>query len=153
MRDGEITEAGAIKPLPGLALERRLEELARDLKEVLKQHSPQVMFLEEIYVHPQFPQTAVQMAHARGVIMLSAAQHGVKVMPLRPTQVKEAVCGNGRASKEQVKRAVFEMLELSAQKCPADVTDAIALAIAGGRIVTSGLHLADAATAPLPRCP
>lgn len=139
-----MVEAGAIKPSPGQSLERRLEELARDLREVLEQHSPQEMFLEEIYVHPQFPQTAVQMAHARGVIMLCAAQHGVKVMPLRPTQVKEAVCGNGRASKEQVKRAVFDALQVSAQKCSADVTDAIALAMAGTRIVTSGLHLAGA---------
>jgi crossover junction endodeoxyribonuclease RuvC len=69
------------------------------------------------------------MGHARGVIYLAAGATGVPVESYTATRVKKSLTGNGTASKQQVQRMVCQLLGLSKALKPADVTDALALAI------------------------
>lgn len=73
------------------------------------------------------------MAHARGVILLTAAKHGLPLVEISPATVKKAVTGNGRATKAQMQYAVATVLGLSSLPKPADVADAIAVALCGSR--------------------
>jgi crossover junction endodeoxyribonuclease RuvC len=106
---------------------------------LLAEHAPGALVLEDLYSEYRFPRTALQMAHARGVICLAARQRGVEVRTLAPAEVKRAVAANGAASKAQVQEAVRRLLSLPVAPRPSHVADALALAVtgfsrAGGRI-------------------
>lgn len=125
-----IVEAGVIRP--GAAprpLELRLAALADGLQEVLERFSPAAMSLEEVFSHRSFPLAALWMAHARGVACLAAARAGVPVHSYAATTVKLALVGQGRATKEQVQHMVALRFGLAAPPEPADVADALALAV------------------------
>jgi crossover junction endodeoxyribonuclease RuvC len=74
-------------------------------------------------------QTAFSVGQARGVVLLAAAQAGLPVFEYTPNEVKIAVTGYGRASKEQVQRMVRTVLGLAAVPTPDDAADALAVAI------------------------
>ncbi len=125
-----IVEAGVIRP--GRAdhpLETRLAVLATGLEEVLAQFHPEAMSLEEVFSHRRFPLAALWMAHARGVVCLMAARAGVPVHSYASTMVKLSLVGHGRATKEQVQHMVALRFGLPQPPQPADVADALALAI------------------------
>jgi len=84
--------------------------------------------VEQLYAHYKHPRTAILMGHARGVILLAAAQRGVPVTSLASTMVKRTITGNGHASKGQVQRAVAMLCKLAKPPEPPDVADAIAIA-------------------------
>jgi crossover junction endodeoxyribonuclease RuvC len=96
---------------------------------VLEQFDPQVMVVEQLYAHYQHPGTAILMAHARGVIFLSAGQRGVPVVSYNATRIKKSITGNGRAPKDQVQRTMQRELGLTSLPEPADVADALAVAL------------------------
>jgi crossover junction endodeoxyribonuclease RuvC len=89
--------------------------------------------VEKLYAHYNHPRTAILMAHARGVILLCAQQHGLSVVHLPSTEVKKAVTGHGHASKQQIQQAVASQLRLKHPPSPPDVADAIAIALTHGR--------------------
>ncbi len=124
-----VLDAGVITCTPEGPLSLRLAELAAGIDEVLDEHRVEVMAVEQIYSHYQRPRTAIIMAHARGVILLEAARRDLRVLHLPSTTVKRHVCGNGRASKEQVQRAVTSMLSLQQIPEPPDVADALAIGL------------------------
>jgi len=124
----EVLDAGVIRCAPEGALALRLAELAAGLDEVLNEHRIDVLAVEQIYSHYQRPRTAILMAHARGVILLEAARRNIRVLHLPSTTVKRNVTGNGRASKEQMPRAVATLLSLDRIPEPPDVADALAIA-------------------------
>ncbi len=72
----------------------------------------------------------MQMGHARGVMLLAAAQNNIETSELSPAEIKQAVTGNGRATKEQIQHAVTALLNLSAAPDQPDMADALAIAIA-----------------------
>ncbi len=125
-----LVEAGTIRSNAKLPLSDRLSELYDGIKEVLDSAGPDLVGLEDIYVHYRHPATAIVMAHARGVLLLAAQQKGVKVRSLPATRIKKIVTGNGRASKEQVNGMVRHLLEIRDEVKPLDVSDALAAAIA-----------------------
>jgi len=88
-----------------------------------------VMAIEQIHSVYQHPRTAILMAHARGVMLLCAAQHRVPVEGYSATRVKKTLAGSGRASKQQIQRAVQQELGLAALPEPNDVADALAVAM------------------------
>ena len=125
-----VVEAGVIRP--GGAdrpLEARLAHLFDGLTSVLAQLQPEAVALEEVFSHRRFPAPAIWMAHARGVVCLAAAQAGVPVISYAPASVKLALVGNGRATKEQVQHMVASRFGLDRPPAPADVADALALAV------------------------
>jgi len=125
LREGGIIKGGS----SSLPIEERLVTLYEGISEVLSEYSPQVLALEEIYSHYAYPNTAVQMGHARGVVCLAAAQNGIQVFNYASTKVKHSLVGSGRASKMQVQRAISARLNLSQVPESNDVADALALAL------------------------
>ena len=87
------------------ALERRLAEIHARIGELLDEYRPEAVAIEELYFGANV-QTAFAVGQARGVVLLAAGQRGVPSRSYTPQQVKGAVCGHGRAGKDQVARMV-----------------------------------------------
>ena len=126
-----LVEAGVIR-LPasrGANLSARLESLFNELRQVIAEFNPGAMCLEEVYSHADYPRTAILMGHARGVICLAARLAGIPVVSFSAKRVKQAVTGNGNASKLQMQRAVQHFFSLDRTPYPPDVADALAVAL------------------------
>jgi crossover junction endodeoxyribonuclease RuvC len=121
-------EEGLIQTRPGVPLERRLADIHQRVGELLDEHQPEAMAIEELYFGVNV-RTAFAVGQARGVILLAAGQRGVPTQSYTPQQVKGAVCANGRADKAQVARMVTRLLGLSAPPTPDHVSDALAVAV------------------------
>jgi len=128
-----IVEAGTIRTNPRARMPARAAQIHADLAEVLAEFRPDRVAVEKLYAHYKHPRTAILMAHARGVVLLAAEQAGVSVLDLAATEVKKSLTGNGHASKQQVQRAVQAVCRLKELPQPADVADAIAIALCAGR--------------------
>ncbi len=130
-RGGLVVEAGLIRSdRTGKApLGARLATLHAGIIEVLDAFQPAAMALEQIHSHPKHPRTAILMAHARGVIMLAAAQRGIPVVGYAPSRIKKTLTGSGRAPKDQMQRAIQMELRLATLPEPHDVADACAVAL------------------------
>ena len=127
--DTAIVDAGIIRTNRRAELAKRLAVLSGEVKELLDEHKPDVMGVEELYSHYRFPRTGILMGHARGVILQSAADAGIKVRAYSATRVKKSITGNGRASKQQVQSAVKQHFKLKKLPTPADVADALAIGV------------------------
>src|SRR3990172_3998916 len=115
-----LVEAGVVRTGAG-ELAERLGELARGLAEVMEAVKPGVVVVESLYSHYKHPRTAILMGHARGAVLLCAAQANVPVIHYPATRIKKALTGNGRASKLQVQRTILHTLKLAAMPEPPDV--------------------------------
>ena len=124
-----VLDAGTIRADEDLSLAQRLVQIFTDADALLSEHEPDVMAVEELYSHYKHPRTAILMGHARSMFLLAAAQRGIEVRDFSATRIKKSVTGNGRASKEQIQRAVQTQLQLAQIPEPADVADAIAIAM------------------------
>jgi crossover junction endodeoxyribonuclease RuvC len=124
-----LVEAGVVRSTRGHSLERRIKSIHEGMVEVLAATKPDIVAIEQLFTHYDRPDTAILMAHARGVLMLAAASAGLEVTHWRPTQVKKILTGNGRAPKAQVQLAVARLLELASIPDPPDVADALAIAV------------------------
>jgi crossover junction endodeoxyribonuclease RuvC len=123
-----LLEAGIVRSrAEKLAL--KVQEIYTGVREVIEMFSPEVLAMEELYTHYDRPTTAILMGHARGCICLAAAQSGIEVVPYGATKVKKLLTGSGRATKDQVQRAIKLELGLDEYPDPPDVADAIALAL------------------------
>lgn len=127
-----LIEAGVFRTDNDLAIEVRLNSIARDMKLLLEKFSPQIVAVEELYSHYAHPRTAILMGHARGVILQKCAEAEAEVRSFSATRVKKSITGNGRASKEQIQRTIQSILSLSEVPHPNDVADAIAMALCCG---------------------
>lgn len=123
----------------------RLEELDRDIREMLGRLRPEAVAVEALFAHYKHPATAIVMGHARGVILLAIRNAGVPLVELRPNEVKKFLTGHGHASKEQMQDAVRSHLGLLVRPEPADVADAIAIALCAAWRIGGPLSAAAAA--------
>lgn len=126
-----LLECGCVRSRNGQPMEARVGSIYDDLTRVLGEWRPSLAVLEGLYSDYGFPRTAILMGHVRGVICLAAHQSGARVVEVSPAEVKSALTGSGRASKEQVQRAVTRMLGLRQAPKSEHVCDAIALALVG----------------------
>ena len=140
-------DGGVIETAAGLAQERRLAEIHAAVDALLEAHGPQAMALEQLYFG-QNVKTAFAVGQARGAAMLAAGQRGLECFSYTPQQVKGAVCGNGRAPKEQVGRMVAALLSLSEEPRPDHAADALAVAVCHVNRAPLALALAGAGEAP-----
>jgi crossover junction endodeoxyribonuclease RuvC len=108
--------------------EDRLTEIHRSVSALLDKHRPAVVALEELYFG-QNAKTAFAVGQARGVVMLAAGLRGISCTSYTPQQVKGAVCGTGRAGKDQVARMVKALLGLASEPRSEHMGDALAVAI------------------------
>lgn len=119
--------AGEIRPSPGWPLERRLGVVFDGLTEIIAEHNPEEMAVEDIYFSRN-ARAALALGQARGAALIAAARHGIPVRTYTASEIKKAVVGYGRAGKEQVGQMVRSLLAIN-QPLGADVTDALACAI------------------------
>jgi crossover junction endodeoxyribonuclease RuvC len=119
---------GVIHTRPGVPLERRLADIHARVGELLDEHLPDAVAIEELYFGANV-RTAFAVGQARGVVLLAAGQRGVASHSYTPQQVKAAVCGHGHAGKDQVSRMVARLLALPAPPAPDHAADALAVAI------------------------
>ncbi len=126
-----LCEAGIIRSRAKGTIESRLDEIYSGVREVIEAHQPEMLVLEQLFSHYARPRTAILMGHARGVICLAAGQAGIQVVHVEPTRVKKVMTGNGRAPKHQIQLAVKLQLGLPSIPEPADVADALAIALCG----------------------
>jgi crossover junction endodeoxyribonuclease RuvC len=121
-------DGGVISTRAEQAPERRLAEIHAAVEAVLDEHVPDAVALEQLYFG-QNVQTAFAVGQARGVVLLAAGQRGIPCAGYTPQQVKGAVCGNGRAQKDQVARMVQALLGLAEEPRPDHAADALAVAV------------------------
>jgi crossover junction endodeoxyribonuclease RuvC len=119
---------GVIETRAGTPLERRLADIHDHVGRLLDNYRPDSMAIEELYFGVNV-RTAFAVGQARGVVLLAAGQRGVPSRSYTPQQVKGAVCGHGRAGKDQVGRMVARLLGLPAVPTPDHAADALAVAI------------------------
>ncbi len=140
-----VVDAGLVRTRPRKALAERVAEIHAGVEEILDEHRPNLVAVEDLFAHYLHPRTAILMGHVRGVVLLSAAQHGVEVMSIPATKIKKTLTGNGHAGKTQIQRAIMSQLGLAAIPGPPDVADALAIAWCAGllrRIVGLSSRLA-----------
>ena len=133
----KLLEAGVFRTNEELELGERLSQIAQDCQSLLEKFGPDVVSVEELYSHYKHPKTAILMGHARGVILQRAVEGGAEVRSFSATRIKKALTGNGRAGKEQMQRAIQSMLGLREMPKPADVADAIAVALCCANVLNT----------------
>jgi len=119
---------GCLTTSPDLSLPERLLLVHDGIADLIARYAPGVLAVERIYFQSN-AQTAVAVGHARGVILLAAAQARIPVVEATPNEVKQAVTGHGAADKRQVQRMVRTVLSLASEPRPDDAADALAVAI------------------------
>jgi crossover junction endodeoxyribonuclease RuvC len=119
-------------------VDARLSMIYDDMTALIEKYKPDQMAIEELFFNTNTT-TAIAVAEARGVILLTARQKGLKIGEYTPLQVKQAVVGYGRAEKRQVIAMVTSLLKLPAPPKPDDTADALALALCHGQNVASAL--------------
>ncbi len=119
---------GNIKTSARQAHEKRLLKLYRETEALISRYRPELVAIEKLFFHKNV-KTALDVAHARGVILLAAATSRVPLLELTPLQVKQTITGYGRADKKQIQKALQMTLGLSAIPRPDDAADALAIAL------------------------
>jgi crossover junction endodeoxyribonuclease RuvC len=119
---------GVISTPSGQPLERRLAAIAARLGELIADHSPTALAVEDIFFGRNV-RTAFAVGQARGAVLAAAGAVGVPCFAYTPQAVKLAVCGSGRAGKDQVQRMVAALLGLAEPPASDHAADALALAI------------------------
>lgn len=117
-----------IAPSPDQPLHERLYQIYAGVKKCLREWHPEVMAVENV-IYARNAQIALKLGHARGVLLLAAAESKLPVIEYAPREVKLAVTGYGGASKEQMQRMVQAVLAMPEVPETYDVADALALAI------------------------
>lgn len=123
-----VVSCGAITTAAGVPFPKRLHDIYGDMQSLIAQYRPEQLSIEKLYFNTNTT-TAIDVAQARGVIVLAAETAGLPVYEYTPLQVKQSVTGYGRAEKRQVMEMVKSLLGLTAVPKPDDAADALALAV------------------------
>ncbi len=121
-------DGGVIGTGPSEPLERRLARIHARVCDLISEHSPDAVAVEELYFG-QNVRSAFAVGQARGAAMAAAGHRGIACAGYTPQQVKGAVCGSGRADKGQVQRMVQALLSLDELPRPDHAADALAVAV------------------------
>ena len=136
MTPPHLIECGIIRTKPRDALPMRLQEIYSGVVELIQRHRPDALSIEDVF-YARNVRTTIVLGHARGVILLAAANAGLEIGEYPPAEIKKAVVGTGAATKEQVQFMVTRLLRLKTPPQPADASDGVAAALAhimGARI-------------------
>jgi crossover junction endodeoxyribonuclease RuvC len=140
-------DGGVITTRPEAPMQIRLANIHRRVGELLDEHAIGVLAMEDIYFGRN-ASSAFAVGQARGVVMLSAGQRRLPCVSYTPQQVKYAVCGSGRAEKDQVGRMVQMLLALENVPRPDHAADALAIAICHANGAPHAAAVAESAVAP-----
>ncbi len=128
-RGGELCDWGAITTKSGTLPEKRLHEIYCSVRELIVEWQPDIIAIEDVFVLKTYPRAAIQLGEVKGIIALAAAEATVEYLQITPTEVKHSLTGNGRATKQQVCRAVQNSLSLKHTIKPEHASDAAAIAL------------------------
>ena len=123
-----LVECGVLSTRARDSLPSRLRLIHEGVRELIERHRPEAMAVESVF-YGRNVRTTVVMSHARGVILLAAAEAGLPVAEYTPAMVKKTVVGRGAALKPQVGYMVAQLLRLRAPPSPHDAADGVALAL------------------------
>lgn len=124
----EILEFGVISTSKKDTDSKRLQILYEDIATLLKKYKPDFVGVEKLFFTKN-QTTAMTVSQARGVVLLACQQAGVQLLEFTPLQVKNTLCGYGKADKKQVQRMVQQTFKLKAIPKPDDAADALAIAV------------------------
>ena len=117
--------------------EKRLELLYQGMNTLIETYRPDHMAIEELFFNTNIT-TGIQVAQARGVLLLAGQQKGIDIFEYTPLQVKQSVVGYGRAEKSQVIAMVMSILGIKNRIKPDDAADALAIAVCHGNSMKFG---------------
>ena len=124
----KLITSGAIETKAHESFPLRLEKIYTDLNEIIQTYKPDVMSIEELFFNTNVT-TAINVAQARGVLLVTARIHKLPTYEYTPLQIKQAVVGYGRADKMQVQRMVKMILKTDNLPKLDDITDSMAIGI------------------------
>ncbi len=128
----KFIDGGIITTTPNLTMPKRLEIIHRELTDIIAEQKPDIVSVELLYFATNVT-TAITVGQARGVVLLTAAEADLEVVEFTPLQVKQAVTGYGKATKQQIQEMVKTLLKLDQIPRPDDAADALATAIAAAQ--------------------
>ena len=124
----KLITSGAVLTEAKVSFPLRLEKIYRELDDIIKEYKPDAMSVEELFFNNN-AKTAINVAQARGVILVVGRMNGIATYEYTPLQVKQAVVGYGRADKIQVQHMVKAILNVEKLPKLDDITDSMAIAI------------------------
>jgi len=136
--DLKLIAYGSIKTNKKNDLGKRLLELEKHLKTLLKKYQPNRAVIEKLFFCNN-QKTALTVGQARGVIILTVEKEQIPIIELTPLQVKQGITGYGKAEKKQIQQIVKMILKLKKIPQPDDASDALAMAICGSNFLTNTL--------------
>ena len=119
---------GIISTPANTALPIRLEQIQKELTTIISTYNPDAVAIEDIFFHKNV-KTAINVAQARGVLLLTVQNNKKPIVSYTPPEIKLGVCGYGKATKDQVQFMVKKLLKLSKIPKPDDAADALAISI------------------------
>jgi len=125
-----LVECGCITTKAGTPEPQRLLEIKKDLDAIIKKLKPESACIESLFFQTNV-KTAITVAQARGVAVVTCAENNLKIIEVTPLQVKIAATGYGKAEKSQVQTMIVKLLKLKKIPTPDDAADACAIAWAG----------------------
>jgi crossover junction endodeoxyribonuclease RuvC len=123
-----LVDAGVVRTPATASEPQRLRQLHQAIGQLLTEHRPDRIAVERLFFQRNV-QTAMVVGQARGIALLAASEWNVPIDEPTPNEVKQAICGNGSADKQQVSAMVQRLLGIRLDKVPDDATDALAIAI------------------------
>ena len=124
----KLLDYGTISTTPDIVFDIRLLTISRQLERIIDLYKPSQAAVEELFFNTN-AKTAIKAAQGRGVSVVTCAMHGLEIFEYTPLQVKQAVVGYGRATKQQVQQMVKTILCLKEIPKQDDAADALAVAI------------------------
>jgi len=122
-----ILDYGVLTTTPNTQLSEKLWEISSDLKELITSHRPDIAGVEKLFFSNN-AKTAIDVAQARGVMLLWLRNQAVPIIEYSPSQIKKAICNNGNAPKKQVQNALRLIFKLGDTSIQDDAADALAVA-------------------------
>lgn len=123
---------GMFQSLPSSDPRDRVGAIAQELKQLVKTHKPEMIALERVFAQANL-RSVMGVAQVSGALMSIAFEANIPLQFFTPSEVKAAVTGNGRATKDQVAMMVTRILKLTETPKPADVADALAVALCASK--------------------
>ena len=137
-----VVDFGAITTPAGMDFPARLSIIYDMAYEIMDRYNPTVMAIEKLFFTNN-KTTGIDVAQARGVVMLAANQHDLEINEYTPNQVKQGVVGYGKAEKKQIMEMTRMILNLKEVPKPDDTADALAMAICHAHVNGSRLGTMD----------
>ena len=131
-REWRALEYGCIETNPLASFVERIKDIHGKLDHLIAKYQPTRLAIEELFFFKNV-KTAMQVAQARGVILLTAIETGLAIDEFTPLQVKQAVTGYGRAEKGQMQKMVAMILGIKEKIKSDDAADALAVALCAGQ--------------------